>query len=238
MVSRGTTFGDYFKPYNNVLSTTPIAIYRILVEIFGLQSYVPYRLVVIVASAAIALAMFLLVRSRVGPVAALVAGTAMLCYPSFAVVVASVNHYLAILGCIGCAWFLSKSGAAADLALGLVLAFALCSAGKEPPGAVACIVFLALPERGGDGGSRSSSLRQLGSCGGGGWRRTPTTRSQVFTTASPRSSTASPIRFEAWWAEARCSVHCSHSASPGCSSSGCEGACMRAPTSSRGRLHC
>jgi hypothetical protein len=144
LVSRGWTVADYFKPYNDALSIVQIAVYHLLFETFGFGSYVPFRLMAIGTSTGVGLAMFLVVRSSIGPGPALVAGTAMLWYPGFGVVVPNMNHYLAVTACITCAWLLRKTGSAADIALALALGLALCASGAGIAGAAACLVYLAL----------------------------------------------------------------------------------------------
>src|SRR5947209_2324486 len=73
LAQRGGSFGDYFEPYNGSLNVVPIAIYRALYAVFGFRTVVPLRLVGVLSGAAIAVALFLVVRARVGTGPALVA---------------------------------------------------------------------------------------------------------------------------------------------------------------------
>lgn len=144
LAERGQSLGDFFQPYNDNLSIVPIAVYRLLYSVFGLGSYLPLRVVGIVSGAAIAGAIFLLVRDRLGPALALVAALSMLWYPGFLIIPATFNHYLALTATIYCAWLLTRESRAADIALLLALSFALSSSGVGVAGAVGCLVYVAL----------------------------------------------------------------------------------------------
>ena len=63
LAQRGGSIGDYFQPYNDSLVVVPIAIYRALYAVFGFHTEVPLRLVGVVSGAAIAVAMFFVVRA-------------------------------------------------------------------------------------------------------------------------------------------------------------------------------
>src|SRR5690606_32760272 len=43
-----TDLGDLFRPHNQHWSTLPILVYRGLFSVFGIRTYVPYQLVVVV----------------------------------------------------------------------------------------------------------------------------------------------------------------------------------------------
>src|SRR5262249_13028736 len=126
------------------LSIVTIAVYHGLYETFGFGSYVPLRLIAIGTSTGVAVAIFWIVRSRVGSAPALVAGTAMLWYPRLLFVPSIFNHYLAVIATVVSAALLRREGRRADIALGLVLAFGLCSSDVAVAGAVGCIAYLAL----------------------------------------------------------------------------------------------
>ena len=49
MALRGRTFADYFHPYNQALTIVPIAVWRSLYLVFGLRTYVPFRVLGIVS---------------------------------------------------------------------------------------------------------------------------------------------------------------------------------------------
>jgi hypothetical protein len=61
----------WWAPHNEHWSTIPVIIYRAIMELAGLRTYVPYLAVVHVLHVACCAAVFVLVRRRVGPYAAL-----------------------------------------------------------------------------------------------------------------------------------------------------------------------
>ncbi len=144
LFQRGSTPGDYFEPYSGHLSVVPIGIYRLLLEIFGLGSGLPLRLVALASLAAVAITMYFVVRSRVGPALGLVAAAEMLWSATLPLAPATFNHWLALAAVIFCSWPLTRESPSGDLALGLALAFALCSSGVGVAGAAACLVYAAL----------------------------------------------------------------------------------------------
>jgi hypothetical protein len=144
LFQRGSTPGDYFEPYNGHLSVVPIGVYRLLLEIFGLGSGLPLRLVALASLAAVAITMYFVVRSRVGPALGLVAAAEMLWSATLPLAPAAFNHWLALAAVIFCSWPLTRESPSGDIALGLALAFAFCSSGVAAAGAAACLVYTAL----------------------------------------------------------------------------------------------
>jgi hypothetical protein len=144
LAQRGGSVGDYFQPYNDSLTVVPIAIYRALYATFGFRTAFPLRLVGVLSGASIAMAMFLVVRARVGTAAALVAGSALLWYPNFAVIPSTFDHYLALTAIVVCAWLLTREGLVADASLASVLTFALCNSGIGVVGGVGAMIYVAL----------------------------------------------------------------------------------------------
>ena len=144
LFQRGSTPGDYFEPYNGHLSVVPIGVYRLLLEIFGLGSGLPLRLVALASLVAVAITMYFVVRSRVGPALALVAAAEMLWSATLPLAPAAFNHWLALAAVIFCSLPLTRESPSGDLALGLALTFALCSSGVAVAGAAACLVYTAL----------------------------------------------------------------------------------------------
>jgi hypothetical protein len=63
---RADTVNAFLAPYNGHLSLVPVAIYRLMFAVFGIGSYTPYRVVVIVLNLAVALLVFVYARTRVG----------------------------------------------------------------------------------------------------------------------------------------------------------------------------
>ena len=141
---RGQNLGDFFQAYNGNLSVVPIAVYRLVNSVFGFSSYLPLRVVGIVSGTLVGGAVFLLVRTRLGPVPALIAAASMSWYPGFVILPVAFNYYFALLATIYCAWLLTQKGGNADVPLVLTLSFALCCSGVGVAGAVGCLVYVAL----------------------------------------------------------------------------------------------
>ncbi|MFN8051320.1 MAG: hypothetical protein U0Q22_07795 [Acidimicrobiales bacterium] len=73
--------GHLLEPFNSHLSLVPVAAYQVLFHAFGLGSYVPYRVVGLVAYAVLGWVVFRFARERVGPAGA-VAATALVLWNS------------------------------------------------------------------------------------------------------------------------------------------------------------
>ena len=63
---RGNTVSTFLSPYDGHLSVLPIVIYRLMFAGFGIDSYVPYRVLVIVFSLVVGMLAFAYARSRIG----------------------------------------------------------------------------------------------------------------------------------------------------------------------------
>ncbi len=68
---RANTVGTFLSPYDGHLSVLPVVIYRIMFAAFGIDSYAPYRILVIVFSLIVALLAFDYARRRVPRVPAM-----------------------------------------------------------------------------------------------------------------------------------------------------------------------
>lgn len=77
---RGDTVGTFLRSYDGHLSLVPLAIYRLLFATVGLRSYVPYRLIVIVAHLLCTALVFIYARRRVPDVLALCAASLILLF--------------------------------------------------------------------------------------------------------------------------------------------------------------
>lgn len=64
---RANTVHNFLSPYDGHLSVLPLAIYRVMFAVFGINSYAPYRGLVIVFSLLVGLLVFEYARHRVGP---------------------------------------------------------------------------------------------------------------------------------------------------------------------------
>jgi hypothetical protein len=63
---RANTVGTFLSPYDGHLSVLPLVIYRLMFAAFGINSYAPYRALVIVLSLVVGLLAFEYARPRVG----------------------------------------------------------------------------------------------------------------------------------------------------------------------------
>jgi hypothetical protein len=147
MALRGRSVSDFLEPYNGHLSVVPIAVYRTLYAVFGFETYVPWRLVAHLCLISVAVALFLVMRARTGPLLAAVAGSAILWFDTLRLSVPPFNHFLALVGAIVCAGQLDRVGRRADLIVAVALAFSFCSAGGGVPVAAACGVHTLLTRR-------------------------------------------------------------------------------------------
>jgi hypothetical protein len=75
---RAWTLDALLKPHNEHLSLVPVLVYKLLFELFGLGSYVPYRVSVIALGMGIAALLFVYARPRVGATLALAAAAVVL----------------------------------------------------------------------------------------------------------------------------------------------------------------
>jgi hypothetical protein len=69
---RAKTVGTFLSPYNGHLSVLPLVIYRMMFAAFGIDSYAPYRALVIVLSLIVGLLVFEYARHRVGQFLAMI----------------------------------------------------------------------------------------------------------------------------------------------------------------------
>jgi hypothetical protein len=131
---------DIIDPYNGHLSITILSLYRVLLELFGFTTHLPYRIAGIVSLAAVPVAMFLVARRRVGAPAAAVMGLILLWFRGINLEPGGLNHSLSLLGAIVCGWALAGRGRRRDTVVAASLAFALASAGGGVAVAVAAVV--------------------------------------------------------------------------------------------------
>jgi hypothetical protein len=71
----GLTADSVFAPHNGHLSALAVLIYKALVGLFGLESQLPFRLVLGAAVASVGIVLYLLVSERAGPLVGLLAAT-------------------------------------------------------------------------------------------------------------------------------------------------------------------
>ena len=144
LLQRGLTPRGYLDPYNSHLSVVPVAIYQVLGRAFGIGSYWPYLLTGVLSLTAFSVALFTIVRARVGALVAAAVGVSIVVYPAVDLTVASFNHYLAFCGVAVCAWILVAHPARHHLWLATALTFSLCSSGVSVAGAAGCAAFVVI----------------------------------------------------------------------------------------------
>jgi hypothetical protein len=78
LVARSWGLRDYFLPHNEHWSTVPMAIYKLLLDVNGMHSYLPFMAALLVLHATAAMLLFLIVRRRGGDLPALSAAAVLL----------------------------------------------------------------------------------------------------------------------------------------------------------------
>jgi hypothetical protein len=131
---------DIVDPYNGHLSVTILGLYRVLLELFGFTTHLPYRIAGIASLVAVPVAMYLVARRLVGAPAAAVMGLILLWFRGISLEPGGLNHSLSLLGAIVCGWALAGRGRRRDAAVAASLAFALASSGGGVAVAVAAVV--------------------------------------------------------------------------------------------------
>ena len=111
--------------------------------IFGFDTYVPLRIAGIACFVAVAVALYLVLRRPVGPLVAAFVASYMLWFPGTGLTPALLNHYLAVLGGVACAWALMRDDRTGDWVVAGGLAFALIGAGGGISVIAACFVHAA-----------------------------------------------------------------------------------------------
>lgn len=131
---------DIVDPYNGHLSVTILSLYRVLLELFGFTTHMPYRVAGIASLVAVPVAMFLIARRRLGAPIAAIMGLLLLWFRDISLVPGGLNHSLSLLGAIVCAGALAGRGRRRDVLVAGSLAFALSSSGGGVAIAVAAVV--------------------------------------------------------------------------------------------------
>jgi hypothetical protein len=134
---------DIVDPYNGHLSVTILGLYRVLLELFGFGSHLPYRVAGILSLVAVPVAMFVVARRRVGAPIAAVMGLVLLWFRGIGLEPGALNHSLTLLGAIVCGGALVERGRRSDLVVAASLAFTLASSGGGVAVAVAAVVHSA-----------------------------------------------------------------------------------------------
>ena len=127
-------------PYNGHLSITILGLYRVLLEVFGFTTHLPYRIAGIVSLVAVPVAMFLVARRRVGTPAAAIMGLVLLWFRGISLEPGALNHSLSLLGAVVCGYALVGRERRDDALVAASLAFALASSGGGVAVVVAAVV--------------------------------------------------------------------------------------------------
>ena len=75
---RANTVGTFLSPYDGHLSVLPVVVYRLMFAVFGIDSYAPYRVLVVGFSLIVGLLAFAYARPRVGRFPAMIVATLVL----------------------------------------------------------------------------------------------------------------------------------------------------------------
>lgn len=138
LILEGGSFRGMLQPYNDHLSVTILAVYRALIEVFGFY-YTPFRVVGLLCLVAVPVTFFWTTRRLLGPPLAAIAALSMLGFGTIELNPATLNHYLVLVGGIGCAAALHR-GRRADWVLAAALALSLSAAGGGLAVAAACLI--------------------------------------------------------------------------------------------------
>ena len=130
------------QPYNGNMSLVILVIYRVLLGIFGLSTYLPYRITAMVSLGSVSATMYFTIRGRIGRPLAVVAASVLLWPSVMDLAPSALNHYLGLSAGIGCAYLLNRpEGRRQNLLLCAALLFALACASGGTTIALGCFVF-------------------------------------------------------------------------------------------------
>jgi hypothetical protein len=144
VAARPRTFSDLFHPHNQHLSVVPLLVYRGMLSVFGLESYAPFRLLGVLGIVALASALYLLARTRLGAVPALAIGMCALWLPSTSLTPFLFNYTVPLALAALCCRALPADSRRADILIFAALVFALCTSAVGVAIAAACIAHTAL----------------------------------------------------------------------------------------------
>lgn len=147
---RANTVHNYLSPYDGHLSVLPLVIYRVMFAAFGIDSYAPYRALVIVLSLVVGLLVFEYARPRVGPfLAMLVTALVLFVGPGWqdTMWTFQIGWELALGLGIGALIMLDRRTRAADIAACVLTFASICSTSFGVAFAVGIAVDVALTRR-------------------------------------------------------------------------------------------
>lgn len=138
VATRSLSFGDLIQPHNNHLSIIPLAIYRVLLGVFGMETYTPERLLGSGSLLLFGVALFLFARSRVGAPVALVVAVSVLWLPTTNLTPFLANFHFALVCAVVCAAVMPAVDWRSDVVIGLALSVAFASSSVGLAVAAAC----------------------------------------------------------------------------------------------------
>lgn len=138
MFAQAGSVGGIVEPYNGHLSVIVLALYRVLIDLFGFV-HLPFQVVGTLSLLGVSVAYVATTRRRLGAPLAAFLGLPLLLPAGMDLYSAALNHYLAAIGAVLCAAALDR-GPRADGALAAALVFSLLSAGGGVAVAGACLV--------------------------------------------------------------------------------------------------
>lgn len=140
---RGFSAGDFLRPHNEHISIVPVAIQKLLLALFGMESDFGERIVLTVMLGAIAVLLFVYVRRRIGPWPALIAAVSLLFLgPAWEVLLWPFEISLAgsVLGGLGALLALERDDRRGDVTACALLAIAIGFSSLGIPFVVAAAV--------------------------------------------------------------------------------------------------
>jgi hypothetical protein len=133
---RGTDLDTFLRGHNGHLSLVPIAIYKLLFAVAGLDDYGPYRAVLILAHLACVVLLFVYARRRVGSFVALLAATLILFLgPAWQDILwpFQMGWLISLAAGLGCLLTLDREDRAGDVLACILLGVSLASSSLGVP---------------------------------------------------------------------------------------------------------
>ena len=147
---RGADPDTWLEPHNEHLSLVPLALYRLLFSTAGLDDYLPYRVIGVVAHLACVVLLFEYARRRVGGFLALLAAALLLLLgPAWQNILwpFQVGYLLSVGAGVGALLLLDRGDRAGDAGACALLALALASSGIGLAVAAGLVVEIAYGRR-------------------------------------------------------------------------------------------
>lgn len=147
---RGGSLDTLLRPYNEHFSLVPVVIYKLLFAAFGIGSWAPYRIVLIVAHLVCVAMVFAYARARVGPLLALLpAGVIALFGPGWQALLFPflVAWLVALAAGLAALLALDRRDRHGEVGASVLLMISLASSGVGVAFAVAMIVEVVLTRR-------------------------------------------------------------------------------------------